>query len=342
MKATAPSDDGGAPTLLRRHRTRPSLAAAASCLCALLLASSPAAVGAFSAPLPPRPAAAAAAAAAAEAEAEAEAGPAAPPSRRDALGRLGMGMGLGLLLPAAALAVPAFVAGFPVPASAAVDVSELVQAQEAAAPVPLKTFLDPEGLFALEVPQGYYTLRRKAKGDLPDEKTGAGRRGSSIFTAGNMAKAEVLAVERFPTRVLLEDAGVDPASISPDADLGTIRKLGDPAAVAELLTQRRDKDKSGSNSSKSRLDRDSVRVSEDGRTLTFQVRIQIDVQKPELLMEQMGVSELYRVTVARATLEAGDGNLMAAFGSALQQDFDGPDGEALRRSVDSFRALRRE
>ena len=333
MKTTAPSDDGGgAPTLLRRHRTRPSLAAAASCLCALLLASSPAAVGAFSAPLPPRPAAAAAA--------EAEAGPAAPPSRRDALGRLGMG--LGLLLPAAALAVPAFVAGFPAPASAAVDVSELVQAQEAAAPVPLKTFLDPEGLFALEVPQGYYTLRRKAKGDLPDEKTGAGRRGSSIFTAGNMAKAEVLAVERFPTRVLLEDAGVDPTSISPDADLGTIRKLGDPAAVAELLTQRRDKDKSGSNSSKSRLDRDSVRVSEDGRTLTFQVRIQIDVQKPELLMEQMGVSELYRVTVARATLEAGDGNLMAAFGSALQQDFDGPDGEALRRSVDSFRALRRE
>ena len=112
--------------------------------------------------------------------------------------------------------------------------------------------------------------------------------------------------------------------------------------MAELLAQRRDKDKSGSNSSKSRLDRDSVRVSEDGRTLTFQVRIQIDVQKPELLMEQMGVSELYRVTVARATLEAGDGNLMAAFGSALQQDFDGPDGEALRRSVDSFRALSRE
>ena len=335
MKTTAPSDDGGAPSLLRRHRTRPSLMEAVSCLCALLLASSPAAVGAFSAPLPPRPAAAAAAA-----EAEAEAGPAAPPSRRDALGRLGMG--LGLLLPAAALAVPAFVAGFPVPASAAVDVSELVQAQEAAAPVPLKTFIDPEGLFALEVPQGYYTLRRKAKGDLPDEKTGAGRRGSSIFTAGNMAKAEVLAVERFPTRVLLEDAGVDPASIPPDADLGTIRKLGDPAAVAELLAQRRDKDKSGSNSSKSRLDRDSVRVSEDGRTLTFQVRIQIDVQKPELLMEQMGVSELYRVTVARATLEAGDGNLMAAFGSALQQDFDGPDGEALRRSVDSFRALSRE
>jgi hypothetical protein len=31
---------------------------------------------------------------------------------------------------------------------------------------------------------------------LPDPSSGQGRRGSSIFTAGNMAKAEVVAVER--------------------------------------------------------------------------------------------------------------------------------------------------
>ena len=55
-----------------------------------------------------------------------------------------------------------------------------------------------------QVPNDFYTLRRSAKGDLPDSKTGKGRRGSSIFTAGNMKKAEVVAVERFPTRVLLE------------------------------------------------------------------------------------------------------------------------------------------
>lgn len=62
--------------------------------------------------------------------------------------------------------------------------------------VEMKEFVDPYGLFSITVPNGFYTLRRKAKGDLPDEKTGKGRRGSSIFTAGNMAKAEVVAVER--------------------------------------------------------------------------------------------------------------------------------------------------
>ena len=57
-----------------------------------------------------------------------------------------------------------------------------------------KTFVDP--YFAITVPTNYFTLRRSSKGDLPDAKTGKGRRGASIFTAGNMAKAEVIAVER--------------------------------------------------------------------------------------------------------------------------------------------------
>jgi hypothetical protein len=63
-------------------------------------------------------------------------------------------------------------------------------------PVPMKDFLDPLGLFSIRVPKTYFALRRTAKGDLPDEKTGIGRRGSSIFTAGDMSKAELIAVER--------------------------------------------------------------------------------------------------------------------------------------------------
>ena len=54
----------------------------------------------------------------------------------------------------------------------------------------MKQFVDPQGLFILSVPKSFYTLRRTQKGDLPDAKTGKGRRGSSIFTAGDMAKAE--------------------------------------------------------------------------------------------------------------------------------------------------------
>lgn len=63
-------------------------------------------------------------------------------------------------------------------------------------PVEMKKFVDPIGLFEIMVPKRFFSLRRSAKGDLPDEKTGQGRRGSSIFTSGDMAKAEVVAVER--------------------------------------------------------------------------------------------------------------------------------------------------
>ena len=63
--------------------------------------------------------------------------------------------------------------------------------------VEMKTFVDPQGMFALTLPKRFFALRRTSKGDLPDSKTGAGRRGSSIFTGGDMAKAEVVAVERY-------------------------------------------------------------------------------------------------------------------------------------------------
>lgn len=59
--------------------------------------------------------------------------------------------------------------------------------------VEMKLFEDP--LFKLSVPSNFFTLRRTQKGDLPDSKTGKGRRGSSIFTAGNMGKAEIISVE---------------------------------------------------------------------------------------------------------------------------------------------------
>ena len=62
-----------------------------------------------------------------------------------------------------------------------------------ASPLEMQVFEDP--LFSVRVPKTFFTLRRTQKGDLPDAKTGKGRRGSSIFTAGNMAKAEVIAVE---------------------------------------------------------------------------------------------------------------------------------------------------
>jgi hypothetical protein len=86
--------------------------------------------------------------------------------------------------------------------ASAVEPTESVVASGAAEPpspiaVELKEFVDPKGLFSIRIPKYYFAIRREVKGDLPDPKTGEGRRGSSIFTAGDMTKAELVAVERY-------------------------------------------------------------------------------------------------------------------------------------------------
>ena len=198
--------------------------------------------------------------------------------------------------------------------------------------VPMKNFVDPKGLFALRVPQNFYTLRRTVKGDLPDAKTGKGRRGSSIFTAGDMAKAEVVAVELFPTRSLLEEEGYDASG-----DLSTFSKLGKPEFIANLLSLKREKEKAGSpGKSKTDIVPNSVVLSDDEKTLYFELRTNVDVQKPELLMEQMGVSELVRITLGKADLNSNNGQMMVCYASALDIDFNGADGPALKEVINSF------
>lgn len=122
--------------------------------------------------------------------------------------------------------------------------------------------------------------------------------------------------------------------------LTTFPEIGEPLTIANLINLRREKDKAGI--SNTIMDKDSVKVSADGKVLTFKLKTEIDVQKPDLLMEQYGISRLFRVTVARASLESSDGNLLAAFASALETDFDGPDGASLQKSVDSFKVVERE
>jgi hypothetical protein len=138
----------------------------------------------------------------------------------------------------------------------------------------------------------------------------------------------------YPTRVLLEENGIQATG-----DLSTFTALGDPKAVASLLVIRREKE----TQNKGMKSLDNVQVSPDGKELTFRLRTEIDVQKPELLLEEYGVSQLFRITVAKATLNSGDGNLLAIFASALESDFNnGVDGPALEEVVNSFVATKRE
>lgn len=138
---------------------------------------------------------------------------------------------------------------------------------------------------------------------------------------------------RFPTKSLLEENGIDASG-----KLKTFSDLGEPTAVANLINLRREKDAL----SNTVIYPDSVSLSPDGLELKFKLKTEIDVQKPELLMEQYGISRLFRITTAKASLRASDGNLLAVFASALERDFDTADGVALQESVDSFTVIDRE
>jgi hypothetical protein len=135
-------------------------------------------------------------------------------------------------------------------------------------------------------------------------------------------------VDRFPTKVLLEENGIEATG-----DLTTFPGIGESLAVANLINLRREQEKTGN----SRILPESVSLSEDNKELRFKMRTEIEVQKPELLMETYGVRQLFRLTAAKATLNSNDGNILAVFASALEQDYKGRDGEALEEAVSSFR-----
>jgi hypothetical protein len=143
-----------------------------------------------------------------------------------------------------------------------------------------------------------------------------------------------LLISSFPTRVLLEENGIEATG-----SLSTFPDLGGASAVANLINLRRERDKPGMSSTA--IVPNSLYVSSDGKDLFFKLKTDIDVQKPELLMEQQGVSTLARITSAKASLRSNDGNIMAVFASALEQDFNGPDGVALQDAVDTFTAIDR-
>jgi hypothetical protein len=129
-------------------------------------------------------------------------------------------------------------------------------------------------------------------------------------------------------RLLLEENGIEAIG-----DLSTFPKIGEAPAIANLLNMRREKDKPGQTNTQIF---NAIIDPTNDKILRFMTKTEIEVQKPELLMEQYGVDRLYRITTAKVSLESNDGNIMAVFASALETDFNGPDGLALQQVVDSF------
>lgn len=237
---------------------------------------------------------------------------------------------------------------FPMPAMASTEDGTSINNN--VVDVEMRTFVDPMGLFALNLPKRYFVLRRSNKGDLPDAKTAQGRRGSNIFNAGDMSKAEVIAVEYFPARLLLTENGINLVDItaSTTTPWTTITDIGEPKAIANLIVLRRDQDRASSSGTRTttQILPDSLQLDNHGRAMSFQMTTEIAVQKPELLREQYGVDKLIRVTTVKVILVQGqdtsnnsNGNLLVIFASALESDWNGSDGAALQEAVRSFRSL---
>jgi hypothetical protein len=158
-----------------------------------------------------------------------------------------------------------------------------------------------------------------------------------VLTLESLFKiSSIISFGRYPTRVLFEENGIDATG----TDMSTFTSIGKAEAIANLIVLRREREKQQSGSTLTKIIPNSVRVSDNGKDLLFQLTTNISVQKPDLLLEQTGLSELIRITDVKATLSSNDGNILILFASALQNDYyNSPDGAALQQSISSFNAI---
>lgn len=127
---------------------------------------------------------------------------------------------------------------------------------------------------------------------------------------------------------LLADIGV-----LPTGDFSTWEAIGSAKAVADLLAANRDGDAKQRGGLASKVDPASVAVA--GRTLSFRTVASVAVQRPDKLLEAQGVSELRRLTRARADLR-GDGTALVLWASALEQDWNAGADRVLGAVADSL------
>ena len=111
--------------------------------------------------------------------------------------------------------------------------------------------------------------------------------------------------------------------------LNTFSDLGESNAIINLLVQYR-------NMPNTQLIPNTIILSPDGYELSCMVRTKIDVQKPELLHEQYGIYELYRITSIKLSLRSNDGYIVCVLGSALETDwYNTTDGIAIQNAITS-------
>ena len=86
-------------------------------------------------------------------------------------------------------------------------------------------------LFDVTFPSDFYAIRRTIEGDVV-------RRGNVIFTAGRLAKAEIVTVEYFPVAEIIAQA--EATSFFPGGRIERWKDIGTPDALGMYICERRD------------------------------------------------------------------------------------------------------
>lgn len=172
-----------------------------------------------------------------------------------------------------------------------------------------------EPIFRVDIPKDFF----KSKRPLTN---------GTIFVAGSLKTAEIVSAQIVSVPQLLADIGV-----LPTGDFSTWESIGSAKAIADLLAANRDGDAKQRGGLASKVDPASVAVS--GRSLSFLTVTSVAVQRPDKLLEAQGVSELRRITRARADLRR-DGTLLVLWASALEQDWKAGAASSLGSVVDSL------
>ena len=234
--------------------------------------------------------------------------------------------------------------------------------------VKLRTYVDP--LFDLTFPKDWFAIRRTIDGDIV-------RRGGVIFSAGNLRTAEVVTVELFKVKELLEQAEALPyfpeGKIKQWNDLGRDRcahqlsrrvsargrivtrtpstrrlldvdsRAGKDAALAQFVCERRDGEATASARKQQIQARASTAVpgSLSVRGDVLQLDIATDIQGTTARVGEAGsevmTPGIRRLQRARLTLLPGGSEVMGVVAGCLDDLWSSGEDRVLGDVVESFR-----